>query len=1078
MYFILADGNFTNSQVYGGRGGDGGNAGNAGSRMGASGDGADMGLFNVSAAGSEGGGAILLDNSTFWASGSLVQGGPGGNGGNGGRGGDSASTTAPVVYGGDGGRANEGGNGGNGFKTTGENGITILGGSLIKGGDCGLAGQGGDGGDGLTSMATGIAVGGEGGDVERSQPPTGGYAIYVDDPANLTITGSTVWGGNGTKGYSPGTPGSSLSNNAAAFQGTTLPVNYDGRFGASGQDAIYATDSNLIIHSSSINGGIGGDGGDATPGGPITMNASPSNYALGTAGGTGWDPGTSGRGVYIRNCLLTINATTVRGGDGGSGGRGGDGSMVSNGGAGAWLMGGDGGTCQMGGGGAGAAGLYAEGSSAIFVTGNSAVYGGDGGNGGDGGDAADSIGIGGVDSMAGGSPDGGTASEGAQGGPAFYADSSAIGPMIIWLRDSDFYGGDGGDGGIGGGGSSAGDGTRHAGVGGTGGDGGTGSYGVRITRTNPSAPIVNITVDNIMAMGGAGGAGGMSGVWGDGGWNLSMLDFVASGNAGDGNDGLNLVEGNVTIDGSTFYGGDGGAGPNGVGGSDSFYLTGAFGGSAAGSAGNGGTGGNGGDLRLSFVDIVNSVLYGGAGGDAGHAGDGGDGVAASLEGGDGGGGGAGGTGSTAFALSQSTLTMNVTNATGGDGGMGGEGGDGGTGGIGTMGGNGGSPQAGGAAGTGTSLDRTQFHGTFLTMWGGDGAQGGGGGNAGPPFSNGSANATHSPPALGTTGGTGLSRTTIERVDFFLKYSKTYGGKGAIFSGKGGGGTAGGVAFDVTALKSENITVTQCNFTGGRGGNVISAGDGINGTANPMAGNGGSYAVKTSMLGSPGPGSRFLYVDFNGGTPGVDSVGSNNGAAGGGLFTTTSWILLNNCSISKISSPSINSTGDSKIDVLNCTFDNSTLFAEDFSQINVTWYLEVFVHKKALAPMESVEVWLNNSLNSPIFNKYTPANGTFKWIKCLEFIQYLASTGKVYSTPHHLDAFLGDYYLKQLTPILDHSQKINIKMVPVNKRPIAPTNLLPTTTHKNLPMLSWTHSYDWRRTGAGSTPAITSPWPMP
>lgn len=534
--------------IFGGNAGDGGAGGAADSET------------VVSAMGGSGGTALESSGSTVAFTGpAVIAGGAGGNGGTattgnmtGGAGGSAAlpgdvneggnefiaytaiptvtNTNAsilstdfflPIVFGGDGGTGGAGGaagvitntasgaNGGHGGSA-----ITANTGSTITADAATVTGgAGGMGGNAFSGTATGGAggLGGDGGDGFYAYlQPGGTYSTNLLAVISYTQTGITSGDEAGPGG----------AGGAATSQGTSAGV------GGDGGDAISIDSTTVSLGAgSTVQGGNGGRGGDATGGG-----------AFGGAGGGG---GAGGNATYDDTFSPTITAgasivtltdnSIVRGDEGGAGGAGGSAS---------------GGEAVSGDGGKGGRAIAAN-LSTINLDSSTTVTGGNGGNAGDGN---------------GGNATGGNGGNGGPGGDAsatvVVGGGGATPNLNLTLT--------GGDGGTGGEGGSA---TAGAGTGSTGGDGGD-----AVATSGTTLNFGGTTT---------GGNGGNSGI-GTGG-------DATGGDGGDGGDGGNTSSnlGPIGVGGAGGLGGAGGVADNGTG--FAFIFGGAGGaGDTAGSPGSGG----------------------------------------------------------------------------------------------------------------------------------------------------------------------------------------------------------------------------------------------------------------------------------------------------------------------------------------------------------------------------------------------------------------------------------------------------------------------------------------------------------
>lgn len=261
-------------------------------------------------------------------------------------------------------------------------------------------GLGGSGG------GTGTLAGGKGGDGGTMDTLCNGLSSNYNatggaSGANVTAAGVFTAGGDGGAPCQQGQPG----NNGRTTHGT--------RGGANALTAAVVNDYWQPTGGVGGNGSVGSDGtGGAGGGGSGGCDSGTDAYGAGGGGGgaggvraptagQGGGYGGSSFGVFAVNSQVTIEASTVRLGNGGNGGQGGDGGAgqpggtggtggVLAGGAGPGGRGGDGGDGGASGAGAGGAGGHSYGiyhTNSVINTTGVTFSGGSAGNGGNGGSA-------------------------------------------------------------------------------------------------------------------------------------------------------------------------------------------------------------------------------------------------------------------------------------------------------------------------------------------------------------------------------------------------------------------------------------------------------------------------------------------------------------------------------------------------------------------------------------------------------------------------------------------------------------------------------------------------------------------
>jgi parallel beta-helix repeat protein len=148
---------------------------------------------------------------------------------------------------------------------------------------------------------------------------------------------------------------------------------------------------------------------------------------------------------------------------------------------------------------------------------------------------------------------------------------------------------------------------------------------------------------------------------------------------------------------------------------------------------------------------------------------------------------------------------------------------------------------------------------------------------------------------------------------------------------------------------------------------------------------------------------------------------------GMIFVQSRTNTVINCSIWN-SAQDIHMDDNGQISLINCTLNYSNIFYGDaLSQVEVKWYLDVYVTDDGGQPLEGAQVNVYDNGSAFIFNGVTTASGHCMFIVCTQYVEN--SSGYVgIETPHNVTVNAMGYEIAWLEPGADMttSKTVNVQ----------------------------------------------------
>jgi parallel beta-helix repeat protein len=137
------------------------------------------------------------------------------------------------------------------------------------------------------------------------------------------------------------------------------------------------------------------------------------------------------------------------------------------------------------------------------------------------------------------------------------------------------------------------------------------------------------------------------------------------------------------------------------------------------------------------------------------------------------------------------------------------------------------------------------------------------------------------------------------------------------------------------------------------------------------------------------------------------------------------IQMMNSSISNIKDFDAYVNFNGNLTMLNSTFDDTKVgFGDATSKLTVQWYLDVQVIDELGAPLNGINVRIENKTGVEVFSGSTGIDGYIRWIPCNEFLE--TQSGRINHTPHNVTAANNTHFGMAIPkPTMDTSQEVVI-----------------------------------------------------
>jgi parallel beta-helix repeat protein len=167
--------------------------------------------------------------------------------------------------------------------------------------------------------------------------------------------------------------------------------------------------------------------------------------------------------------------------------------------------------------------------------------------------------------------------------------------------------------------------------------------------------------------------------------------------------------------------------------------------------------------------------------------------------------------------------------------------------------------------------------------------------------------------------------------------------------------------------------------------------------------------------------------------------------------------IDNCSITNTGFADISLDDNSHVITLNTSYTKTRVeFKDALSELTTVWYLHFSGVDASDNPMANGLLKIKNMSGGSIYERRLPLSGKYDYLKLVEQKGFLG--GKITSTPHKVSLELTNYAPHEQEITMDSSKSLKFTLSP-NFTPSMVSNIKPSVTHTNLPLINWTPATD-------------------